>query len=54
MHLELDNNDLNIVMTMLSQGPFRDVAPVIQKIQAQVMAQQAPATPEVPEPAGAV
>ena len=41
MRIDLDANELNIVMDMLSQGPFRAVAPVIQKIQMQVMTQQA-------------
>lgn len=40
MRLDLESNDLNIVMDILSQGPFCVVAPVIQKIQMQVMAQQ--------------
>ena len=46
MRIDLEPNDLNVVMDMLSQGPFRAVAPVIQKIQIQVMAQQQP----VPQP----
>lgn len=49
MHLDLEPNDLNVIMDLLSQGPFRSVAPVIQKIQMQVMAQQTPQ----PEPAPA-
>lgn len=57
MILNLDNNDINIVMDVLSQGPFRAVAPVIQKIQMQIIAQQQPAaqsvdTPADPVPAG--
>lgn len=52
MRIELDNNDLNVVMDMLSQGPWRAVAPVIQKIQMQVMAQQAPQPESQPENAG--
>jgi hypothetical protein len=51
MILNLDNNDINVVMQSLEQGPFRLVAPVVMKIQAQIMAQQAPAKPEVVEPA---
>jgi hypothetical protein len=49
MRLDLETNDLNVIMELLSQGPFRSVAPVIQKIQMQVMAQQTPQ----PEPAPA-
>jgi hypothetical protein len=42
MRIDLEPSDLNVVMDMLSQGPFRAVAPVIQKIQMQVMTQQQP------------
>jgi hypothetical protein len=49
MILNLDNNDINVVMQSLEQGPFRVVAPVVMKIQAQIMAQQAPAKPETAE-----
>ncbi len=46
MILNLDNNDINVIMQSLEQGPFRVVAPVIMKVQAQIMAQQAPAIPD--------
>ena len=46
MQLDLDPNDINIVVQALEQGPFRTVAPVLMKIQAQVMAQQT--KPEAP------
>lgn len=50
MILNLDNNDINVVMQSLEQGPFRVVAPVVMKIQAQIMAQQqAPAVPDTAE-----
>jgi hypothetical protein len=55
MILNLDNNDINVVMQSLEQGPFRVVAPVVMKIQAQIMAQQAPANLDTPvEPDAAV
>ena len=52
MKLDLHDHELNIVMEALSQAPFRVVAPVIQKIQMQVMAQQSgmPAPPSVDKP----
>ena len=50
MILNLDNNEINIVMQMMEQGPFRVVAPVVMKIQAQIMAQQAKANPELSVP----
>lgn len=40
MHLDLDPNDINVIVQALEQGQFRTVAPVLMKIQAQVMAQQ--------------
>jgi hypothetical protein len=43
MHLDLDPSDINVVLQHLEQGQFRTVAPVLMKIQAQVMAQQQPA-----------
>ena len=46
MILNLDNNEITVVMQSLEQGPFRVVAPVIMKIQSQIMAQQTPAVPE--------
>ena len=50
MVITLDPSDINVVLQHLEQGQFRTVAPVLMKIQAQVMAQQA--KPEVPaEPA---
>lgn len=43
MHLNLEPNELNIVLQHLEAGQFKTVAPVLMKIQAQVMAQQQPA-----------
>ena len=40
MILTLDPSDINVVLQHLEQGQFRTVAPVLMKIQAQVMAQQ--------------
>jgi hypothetical protein len=42
MQLDLDTNDINVIVQSLEQGPFRVVAPVLMKLQAQVMAQQVP------------
>lgn len=42
MILNLDANDINVIVQALEQGQFRTVAPVLMKLQAQVMAQQAP------------
>ena len=55
MHLELDPNEVNIVLQHLEMGQFRTVAPLLMKIQAQIMAQQAEKPASVPEeviPAG--
>lgn len=51
MILNLDNNDINVIVQSLEQGPFRMVAPTLMKIQAQVMAQQTPAKPAESEDA---
>lgn len=55
MKIDLHDHELNIVMEALSQVPFRVVAPIIQKIQMQVMAQQSgmPAPPSTDEAAPA-
>ena len=50
MHLNLDPNELNIVLQHLEAGQFKTVAPVLMKIQAQVMAQQQPAPQPDPVP----
>jgi hypothetical protein len=50
MQLDFDSNEINVIVQALEQGPFRVVAPVLMKIQGQVMTQQAqqaqPAPPE--------
>lgn len=53
MKLDLDPSDINVIVQQLEQGQFRTVAPVLMKIQAQVMAQQAkPQEPAEPVSAG--
>ena len=54
MRLDLDAADLNIIMQHLEMGQFKTVAPVLMKIQSQVIAQQAPKAdvPEEPVSAG--
>ena len=53
MQLDLEPSDINVVMQALEQGQFRVVAPVLMKIQAQVMAQQVkPENPVEPAPIG--
>ncbi len=43
MHLNLEPNEINVILQHLEAGQFKTVAPVLMKIQAQVMAQQQPA-----------
>lgn len=47
MQLELDPSEINVIMQHLEIGQFKTVAPVLMKIQSQLIAQQA--KPEVPD-----
>ena len=42
--LELDLNEVNFILDVLTQQPFRNVAGIVQKVQAQAVAQM-PAQP---------
>ena len=44
MHLDLDPSEINIIMQHLEAGQFKIVAPVLMKIQSQLIAQQTPKT----------
>ena len=46
MILNLDPTEVNVILQHLEMGQFRTVAPILMKIQAQIMAQQA----EMPAP----
>lgn len=42
MQIDLEPNEINIVMQHLEAGQFKTVAPVLMKIQSQLIAQQTP------------
>jgi hypothetical protein len=44
INLELDINEVNFILEVLTQQPYRNVAGIVQKVQAQAIAQM-PAQP---------
>lgn len=48
--IELSQQELQVILGMLSQGPYGQVGPVIQSIQTQITMQEAAAQAQQPEP----